>query len=80
MNDVLGLFAGKRKAACKRYPKFVKRGILEGRRPELVGGGLIRKLGGWQAGKMIRRQGEGLKRDERILGHSDVVEATLITL
>ena len=35
---------GKAKAA---YRQYVQKGIARGRRPELVGGGLIRYLGGW---------------------------------
>jgi hypothetical protein len=31
----------------KGYVFYVKKGIALGRRPELVGGGLIRSLGGW---------------------------------
>jgi len=43
---VLSLF-GKRGSGKSKYKEFVKNGIDVGRRPELVGGGLIRSLGGW---------------------------------
>jgi len=33
------------------YLSYMKEGIGLGRRPELVGGGLIRSLGGWEAVK-----------------------------
>ena len=36
------------------YRNYVKKGIDQGRRPELVGGGLIRSLGGWSAVKTMR--------------------------
>jgi hypothetical protein len=39
----------------------------------LVGGGLIRSLGGWSEVKSLRRQGEGRLTDERILGSGDFV-------
>jgi hypothetical protein len=33
---------------------FVEKGVKDGKRPELVGGGLIRSLGGWIAAKGAR--------------------------
>jgi hypothetical protein len=33
--------------ACAKYEDFVAAGIAAGRRPELVGGGLLRSAGGW---------------------------------
>jgi putative transposase len=52
----------------------VKAGIPLGRRPELVGGGLIRSLGGWDAIKQMRLTGQNrIKSDQRILGESDFV-------
>jgi len=55
---------GEAKSACRR---FVKKGIDQGRRPDLVGGGLIRSQGGWTAVKALRRLGVREKSDERIL-------------
>ena len=43
------------------------RGVSAGR-PELVGGGLVRSLGGWTAVKALRGKGDRIKSDERILG------------
>ena len=52
---VLGLF-GKRVAEARRnYRAYVKKGIEMGRRPELVGGGLIRSLGGWDEINILER-------------------------
>ena len=49
-----------------------------GRRPELVGGGLIRSLGGWPEVKKLRLKWmDGIKGDERILGGSDFVMSVL---
>ena len=74
---VLGMFGNKIALARRRYRNFVKKGIAEGRKPELVGGGLIRSLGGWtQAGK-LREKGNRSKGDERILGDGDFVEDVL---
>jgi putative transposase len=56
----------------------VRSGIEDGRRPELVGGGLIRSLGGWQeVRKNPLRKGDRIKGDERILGDSNFVSQVL---
>ena len=49
--------------ARKLYYEYVKEGIGQGRRPELVGGGLIRSLGGWD---VIKKS--GLKSIGRVKG------------
>lgn len=74
---VLRLFAKKVSTARRRYREFVKKGVSHGRRPELVGGGLIRSLGGWSAVKALRKAGAYMKGDERILGDGDFVENML---
>ena len=74
---VLVLFDQTISNARRRYNAFVKKGIADGRRPELVGGGLIRSAGGWSAVKAIRRGMERVKGDERILGDGDFVESVL---
>jgi REP-associated tyrosine transposase len=43
----------------------------------LVGGGLIRSLGGWAAVKSMRGGAERIKGDERILGDGNFVQAVL---
>jgi hypothetical protein len=43
----------------------------------LLGGGLIRSLGGWSAVKSLRRLREHVKSDERILGDSEFVQTVL---
>jgi REP element-mobilizing transposase RayT len=52
---VLRFFGEKVPAARKAYRAYVEKGIDQGRRPELVGGGLIRSAGGWTAVKAMRR-------------------------
>jgi hypothetical protein len=52
----------------------VAKGISEGRRDDLTGGGLIRSHGGWAAVKQMRRAKMFEKSDERILGDGDFVE------
>ena len=70
---VLGQFGGRVRAARSAYRAFVAAGIPRGRRPELVGGGLIRSLGGWTAVQALRRGDARLKGDERILGDPSFV-------
>lgn len=60
--------------AIKSYRRYVKEGIDDGRRPELVGGGLIRSLGGWSQAVSLRRSKERVLADERILGSGEFVE------
>jgi len=60
--------------AKRLYRQFVKDGIEQGHRSDLMGGGLIRSQGGWAAVKAMRRQGVREKSDERILGSGAFVE------
>lgn len=71
---VLSYFGRRLPEARKAYFFYVKAGVEQGRRPDLVGGGLIRSLGGWTAVKKRRLTGHNrIKGDERILGESDFV-------
>ena len=72
--EVLKWFGKKEGEAKKNYRNYVKKGIDKGRRPELVGGGLIRSLGGWSAVKALRRSGDRESSDDRILGSGEFAE------
>jgi putative transposase len=61
----------------KRYQAFVAHGIPFGRRPELVGGGLIRSLGGWAEVLALRSRGEKQRSDQRIVGDGVFVSEVL---
>jgi putative transposase len=74
---VLRLFGKKVSVARKAYRGYVKKGIAQGRLPELVGGGLIRSAGGWSAIKAMRRVQDHMKSDERILGDGDFTQSVL---
>lgn len=74
---VLKWFGAKDGEAKRAYRQFVKEGIGQGRRSDLVGGGLIRSQGGWAAVKAMRRRGVREKSDERILGGGEFVEQLL---
>jgi len=76
-NYVLRLFGKKVTAARQAYRFYVKRGIAQGRRPQLVGAGLIRSAGGWSAVKAMRRVQDHIKSDERILGDGDFTQSVL---
>ena len=74
---ILRLFADKEKTARQRYSDFVYKGIEQGKRSDLTGGGLLRSQGGWTAVKALRRSGEYQKGDERILGDGEFVREVL---
>ena len=75
---VLGNFGKSVKNARNEYLDFVRAGASQGHKPELIGGGLIRSLGGWKEVKKLglNRQ-DRIKGDERILGDGDFVTEVL---
>jgi hypothetical protein len=46
-----------------------------GHQPQLIGGGLVRSLGGWSQVQSAQRKGQKTEYDERILGSGDFVTA-----
>jgi hypothetical protein len=76
-DDVLRLFGETESQGRSRYAPFVAMGVNQGRRPELVGGGLLRSIGGWSALKVQLSQDMRIKGDERILGSGDFVERVI---
>jgi hypothetical protein len=74
---VLNWFGNKEREAVKAYRSFVMAGIDEGKRPDLVGGGLIRSLGDWSEVQSMRRRKGRQLTDERILGSGEFVERIL---
>jgi hypothetical protein len=76
IDTVLGYF-GKGRKAVEKYEQYVSEGIPLGKRPELVGGGLIRSLGGWSQVLSLRRKGIKVAFDERVLGGDDFIEKLL---
>jgi hypothetical protein len=76
-DDVLSWF-GKREGEARRaYRKYMAEGISQGRRPELVGGGVVRSYGGWSAVLSLRKTQERISGDQRILGTGEFVERVL---
>jgi putative transposase len=74
---VLTYFSDTCSKARSAYRLFVEKGISEGRRPDLIGGGLIRSAGGWNQIQELRKAKAYMKGDERILGDGDFVERVL---
>ena len=74
---ILKLFGHSARRARQVYESFVSKGLKQGRRPDLVGGGLLRSVGGWAKLKGFRDIGVRIKGDERLLGSSDFVERVL---
>jgi len=74
---VLKYFSDREKTAIRAYRRFIEEGKDQGRRPELVGGGLVRSLGGWSQVLSLRRKKETLEHDARILGGEDFVRDIL---
>jgi REP element-mobilizing transposase RayT len=75
---VLSFFGETPSIGKENYYAYVTDGLEQGRRPELVGGGLVRSLGGWNEARRVRLKGQDrVKGDERILGDSDFVAKIL---
>lgn len=73
-------FFGKDENRQRQYRRYLEEGIALGRRPELVGGGLIRSLGGWSEVLALRNRGEKQVFDQRILGDSEFVQEVISSL
>jgi DNA-binding CsgD family transcriptional regulator len=74
---ILRYFGKTDREARAAYVSYVSEGVEQGRRPELVGGGLLRSVGGWKGLEEKRKSGEWVRADERILGRSEFVERVL---
>ena len=75
--DVWSRFGSTCREAAKSYRVFVSDGVGQGQRPDLMGGGLYRSMGGWHAVADLRRDRKAYRSDERVLGSSTFVEALL---
>jgi len=78
VKTILAYFGKRRREAVQKYEEFLEEGVSQGRRPELVGGGLIRSLGGWSQVLSLRRKGDKVPSDQRILGSGEFVEDLLL--
>ena len=75
---VMRQFGGTEEDARHAYLEYIAKMAGLGRRPELVGGSMVRRLSGWgQVGKSKRRGMRRAKGDRRILGDSGFIEKVL---
>jgi len=74
---VLAWFGESAGSARRTYRDYVKKGLAMGKRPDLVGGGLIRFRGGWSQVLSMRSRKGRERYDERILGSGHFVEEVL---
>jgi len=74
---VLSWFGRTERAALRAYRDYMREGVPQGRRPDLVGGGLVRSLGGWAEVRGIRQRADRVVADARILGTGPFVERML---
>jgi REP element-mobilizing transposase RayT len=72
---VLAWFGDSDRKAVRAYRAYLEEGIPLGRRPELVGGGLVRSAGGWAEVRAMRRRNLPAAADARVLGSGSFVEA-----
>jgi putative transposase len=79
VEEVLARLDRDRARARERYEAYVAAGASQGRRPDLVGGGLRRSAGeGWGVRRRRRKAGEEESvYDARVLGDAEFVRAVL---
>lgn len=75
---VLKLYDDRLWMGRRRYRAFVQKGVSQGSRSDLMGGGLIRSSAGWAGVKAKRKAKVFEKSDERILGDGNFVEKVLV--
>jgi hypothetical protein len=71
---VLAWFGHSERAAVRAYRTYLQEGSSQGRRPEHVGGGLLRSLRGWAEAQALRRRAARVLADPRVLGTGTFVE------
>ena len=77
VDGVLSKFGRLRRKAVFAYDGFVRAGVVMGRREDLIGGGLIRSLGGMEGVRSARRSKMLIRSDDRILGSGEFVSRIL---
>jgi len=77
VEDLLLHFGNTLKAARREYREFVKKGVAQGARPDLQGGGLVRSAGGDASILYAKHKEDRELADARILGSGGFVLATL---
>lgn len=74
---VLKHFSDNPRKAIRNYLRYITEGKVQEHRPDLVGGGLVRSLGGWSRVITLREKAQVIEHDSRILGNGDFVTRIL---
>ena len=74
---VLGYFGQHAGAARQAYLDFLLQESRIGRQLKLIGGGLVRSVGGWSEVLSMKRRGERQFSDERILGSGEFAQEVI---
>ena len=77
VDEVLGRFGRNKSEAIARYRSFIQKGRGDGKRDDLTGGGLRRSAGGWEKVFDLKRNNDGWRADDRILGDGAFVTEAL---
>lgn len=77
IDEILERFGKDRNAAAKKLEIFMEEGLKQGKREDLIGGGLRRSAGGWGKVLEMKRSKEYWRGDERILGEGSFVDEVL---
>lgn len=78
--DYVLAYFGSDRHRRRNYRRYVEHGAAMGRRPDLIGGGLVRSLGGWSEVLALRSRGEKPASDQRILGDDAFVQNVISDL
>lgn len=73
-NTILAYFSQNRHRAVQKYETFIREGVSQGKRLDLTGGGLVRSMGGWFHVVSLRRKGERVVFDQRVLGSGEFIK------
>jgi putative transposase len=76
-DTILACFGKRRNPAIKRYEEFINNRVSQGKRDDLLGGGLIRSLGRWSQVFSLRKKDGKVASDGRILGSDEFVQGIL---
>jgi len=82
---VLKSFGQSIRQARRNYESFVAKGVAQGKRPDLIGGGLLRSVGGWAELKefrdiAVRKLGYKCTEVSRAMGVSAVTVSKAVSL
>ena len=76
-SNVLERFGTDIKDARLKYQEFIQQGLKTEKAPDLLGGGLIRSLGGFEQASELRREQDHQLYDSRVLGSGGFVQELL---